>query len=161
MGYSATYARTWELQLQDYTVPFDWNHPYPVGGFWACPSVNASQGYYFGNDLRTPMHHHYGINWRLTVLEDGGYSIRMPQVKAPSQKILIGDSDSFVKGMRGPAFMPRFYLGTGYPVISSRHLKGANALWFDSHVEWLPATSSAAYGNGSAWYSSPGWNPLD
>jgi prepilin-type N-terminal cleavage/methylation domain-containing protein/prepilin-type processing-associated H-X9-DG protein len=160
------FAITWEDRLEPYlnlntkSKYFVAGDPALINTFWACPSVTGNEGYFFGTDMRTPPWHHYGMNWTMVQEEFGGRPATLSMVANPSEKVLIGDSDTWpIVTMLGPCFLPRCFSSSG-PVVSQRHNNGANVLWFDAHVNWLGKNDPVAIGDGS-WVASstgpPGW----
>ncbi|MCC6579555.1 MAG: prepilin-type N-terminal cleavage/methylation domain-containing protein [Phycisphaeraceae bacterium] len=152
----ATYAATWEYQIQRYIEPF---HGHVENTIWTCPSVMPNV-YRFNSDMRTPPWHHFGITWRMNILALSGKPYKMSYIKSPSSKILIGDSDTYAS--YSPGMLPRAYGLASWPVISSRHGNAANVLWFDSHVTRLGADDPIAVGVSSTSNfatQAPAWEP--
>ncbi|MCC6579034.1 MAG: prepilin-type N-terminal cleavage/methylation domain-containing protein [Phycisphaeraceae bacterium] len=154
----ATYAATWQYQIQRYIEPF---RGHTENTIWSCPSISPAAGYYFGGDMRTPPWSHFGITTRMTVLSGGGKAYRMTRIQPPSAKILIGDSDTYIK--YSPNILPRVFYGlSDYPVISNRHGNGANTVWFDGHTKRLGADDPVAIAvtNMGNWATqAPAWEP--
>ena len=147
----STYGITMEYQLEPYTEEY---HGQVADTFWTCPSITSSSGNYYDNDLRTPPHHQYGINWHMISPSGGGKTYRTSQIGNPSSTLYYMDSDSPVYACSG--CQPRWMMLNNWPVISRRHGGGANVLWLDSHVVLLKATDPIAWGNNVDW-DSPGW----
>jgi type II secretory pathway pseudopilin PulG len=147
-----TYAITMEYQLEVYTETLHRQS----NTFWICPTVTSSSGNYYDNDLRTPPHHQYGINWHMISPSGGGKTYRARQIRDPSGTLYYMDSDSPVNFCSG--CLPRFMINFSFmPIISRRHIGGANVLWSDFRVTRLKATDPIAWGNGVNWDTSPGW----